>query len=263
MSFLSCGLALLCLSAAPPAATPSPPLLSAEGDIQTTELQARQIGLGDSSPKSLEQTAETKSKVQAFVHDERANFWSIGISAALDLPVAEIQPMASTRIDLRYRLPLPVGLMGEFGLRSGYSLRSFSGSVYDSALGTDTSALLALHSIPLLGTATLSYCTGRPVLFGLPARSALYGGLGAQLVYGQAQAFGRQELITSVLPAYLLGASFDIQQNPSLHYGLFAEWENGSAGLKDMPGLAPDTSALRLGLSFGFAFGGPSGEDHE
>ncbi|MDP2340766.1 MAG: hypothetical protein Q8O67_07405 [Deltaproteobacteria bacterium] len=176
------------------------------------------------------------------------------IGAAIDLPAATLYAMPSTRVDLLYALPLPVGLEAGVGVRTGYTYRAGKGDLVDEALGVDPAAYLTAHGIPVLGVASVSYGSGREsAVFVLPLRVGIYGGLGGQLFFGEAHAFGSTQALNAFAPTAVVGGALEIEQTPALRYVLFSEWE--SVLLRDLPGGDRDLSALRVGLSLAFSFG--------
>jgi hypothetical protein len=176
------------------------------------------------------------------------------IGAAIDVPAASLYAMPSARVDLRYALPLPVGLEAGVGVRTGYTYRAGKGDRVDEVLGVDPAAYLTAHGIPILGVASVAYGSGREsAVFVLPLRVGIYGGLGGQLIFGEAHAFGSTQALSAFAPTALVGGALEVEQTPALRYVLFSEWE--SVLLRDLPGGDRDLSALRVGLSLAFSFG--------
>ena len=179
---------------------------------------------------------------------------ALAVGAALDVSAADLWATPSARVDLLYELPLPVGLHASLGLRTGYSYRAGKGGRADDALGVDPAAYFSAHGIPVYGLAAASYGSGREsALFVVPLRVGIYAGLGGQLLFGEAHAFGSTKPIAAFAPTAVVGGGLEIEQTPSLRYVLFTEWE--SALLRDLPGGDRDLSALRVGLSLRLSFG--------
>lgn len=201
--------------------------------------------------------APASGSVQApsFAAQERANALSVSLDAGLDLPAAGPWPMASGRLDLRYRLPLGAAAVAEAGLRSGYGYRGFKGAVRDPRYGEDGAAYLKLHAIPVYGMAAVALGTGdeSPLLV-IPLRLSLYLGAGAQLAVGEAHAYGRTASVLRVAPAAVVGASFEFLQTPSLRYGVFGEWETCRID-PGVPGVPDGASSARFGLTVSYSFG--------
>lgn len=193
--------------------------------------------------------------MSAFAAEERASFLSLSLDAALDLPTAGLWPMASGRLDLRYRLPLGAAVVGEAGLRSGYGYRAFKGTGRDARYGEDPAAYLRAHMVPVYGIAALALGTGdeSPLLV-IPLRLSAYGGLGAHIAFGEAHGFGRTASLLAAAPSALVGGSVELMQTAQLRYGLFAEWEMCRFA-HGVPGAPEDLSAARVGLTASYAFG--------
>ncbi len=224
----------------------------------TTELQARQVGT-----EAAIQKDKDKAAGPGFQQQLLAQAGGFSLDTALDVSTAGQLPMASTRMQLSFFMPLLQKLQAGFGLRAGYSLHSFKGAVYDAALGSDANAILALHAIPVMAVASLGYSSGEALIFGKAARSSLYAGLGSDVFFGQAQAFGRSVQLLQAQPAWMLGAALAIQHSPGLNYGLFAEWQHSQISAADLPGISTDMSMMRVGLRVAFAFAERAGGSHE
>lgn len=180
--------------------------------------------------------------------------FSFGLDAALDVPAHGLWPMASARLDFRYRMPVLDALTAELGLRGGYSYRAGKGPVTDAALGVDQAAFLVAHTIPLYAVAGVSFGSGEPSAFGIPLRLSTWAGPGVALAIGNAQAFGRRADVLAIAPAGVFGLALEVLQTPELRYGIVVEGE--LIGIEPgVPALAGDLSALRLGLTVSYAFG--------
>ena len=167
----------------------------------------------------------------------------------IDVPAAQRLPMASTRLELDWRLALPASAFAGVGLRSGYSFVSGEVAVADPVLGVDNHALLMAHRIPMR-------MVGRLGLNGDGIDVGILASGGADVALIQAQSFGRGGSQTAVMPAGSVGGFLDIALGDALSLGVMGEWDSAVADLAALtPGLSGDLSALRLALVVNFLFG--------
>ena len=174
---------------------------------------------------------------------------ALSLDVGVDIPSAQRLPMASTRLELDWRLTLPASAFAGVGLRSGYSFVSGEVAVADPVLGVDNHALLMAHRIPMRMVGRLGL-NGDGIDVGIMASG------GADVALIQAQSFGRVGTQTAVMPAGSIGGFLDIALGDALSLGVMGEWDSAVADLAALtPGLSGDLSALRLALVVNFLFG--------
>ena len=174
---------------------------------------------------------------------------ALSLDVGVDIPAAQRLPMASTRLELDWRLTLPASAFAGVGLRSGYSFVSGEVAVADPVLGVDNHALLMAHRIPMR-------MVGRLGLNGDGIDVGILASGGADVALIQAQSFGRGGSQTAVMPAGSVGGFLDIALGDALSLGVMGEWDSAVADLAALtPGLSGDLSALRLALVVNFLFG--------
>jgi hypothetical protein len=174
---------------------------------------------------------------------------ALSLEVGIDVPAAQRLPMASTRLELDWRLALPASAFAGVGLRSGYSFVSGEVAVADPVLGVDNHALLMAHRIPMR-------MVGRLGLNGDGIDVGILASGGADVALIQAQSFGRVGSQTAVMPAGSVGGFLDIALGDAFSLGVMGEWDSAVADLAALtPGLSGDLSALRLALVVNFLFG--------
>lgn len=174
---------------------------------------------------------------------------ALSLDVGVDVPASQRLPMASSRLELGWRLALPASVFAGVGLRSGYSYVAGEVAVADPVLGVDNHALLMAHRIPMR-------MVGRLGLDGDGVDVGVIASGGADIALIQAQSFGRVGSQTAVMPAGSVGGFLDIAMGDSLSLGVLGEWDAATADLAALtPGLSGDLSAFRLALVVNFLFG--------
>ena len=174
---------------------------------------------------------------------------ALSLDLGVDVPASQRLPMASSRLELGWRLALPASVIAGVGLRSGYSYVAGEVAVADPVLGVDNHALLMAHRIPMR-------MVGRLGLDGDGVDVGVVASGGADIALIEAQSFGRVGSQTAVMPAGSVGGFLDIAMGDALSLGVLGEWDAATADLAALtPGLSGDLSAFRLALVVNFLFG--------
>jgi hypothetical protein len=175
--------------------------------------------------------------------------WALGLEVGLDVPTAERLPMASTRVDLGWRMALPQSTFASVGLRTGYSYVAGETGAADPVLGVDEHALLMAHRIPVRAAGRLGLRADSGAEVGVLAS----GGVDVALV--SAQSFGRVVSTTATTPAGSVGGFVSLPMGDAVGLALVGEWDAAAVDLAALtPGVPGDLSAFRLALAVNLRF---------
>jgi hypothetical protein len=162
--------------------------------------------------------------------------------------------MGSMRLDLDHRLVLSGPLFAELGARTGYAYVAGKGLVRDAALGSDATAFMMAHRIPVRAYGALGVrlnpSSPMPIDIGLNASG------GFDFAFVQAHSFGRTVTPFLAAPGVSTGVFLDVNVVDKFSIGTTAEWD--SSVFSDLAAIAPgwsgDLSAFRIALHLSYRF---------